>query len=69
MQETHAADAATHMNSKDVLIQTLEALLLHETSQEYQGLITKFMDTDYSAVPLMVKNCKFYLQTGNDITT
>ena len=47
MQETHAATAATHMNSKDASIQTLEALLLHETSPEYQGLISKLMDTDY----------------------
>ena len=45
VQETHAA--ATHMNTKDSLIQTLQALLLHETSHEYQGLISKLMDTDY----------------------
>ena len=34
----HAATAATHMNSNKYLIQTLEAILLHETFQEYQGL-------------------------------
>ena len=41
MQETYAATAATN------LIQTLEALILHEISQEYQGLISKLKDTDY----------------------
>ena len=43
----HAATAATHMNSNNLLIQTVEFLLLHETSPKHQGLISKFMDTDY----------------------
>ena len=61
VQETHAATAATHMTSTNFWIQTLEALLLHETSHKYQCLISRLKDTDCLAVQSYYAYCSLSL--------